>query len=98
MVGAWVAAAVVAASPALDVRVLSPLIKVRPGAIPAGASHAFIHAARGECEAVQLAVAPPARIDRIETGSLPGFAPTVLRVAYVPVTTPSNSEGKAGSW
>lgn len=77
-------------------------MKVRPGAIPSGSTDAKLTAARGECEAFQLAVLAGKRQVTLESEPLRGpakaIAANVLVEKYVPVTTPSNSEGAPGLW
>src|SRR4051794_38719184 len=82
--------------------VVSPLIKVRAGAELRPGGHAFLAAARGECEGTQVGVRPPARATPAEPIRLEGPQATlpvrVYREAYVNVTTASNSEGETGKW
>ncbi|MFZ5471218.1 MAG: DUF4091 domain-containing protein [Myxococcota bacterium] len=81
---------------------VSALEKIRPGQVPSGSTSAKLLVARQECEAVQLAVPPPAqKVDaRLEalTGPGPAMLARLYRVGYVPVEVPSNAEGAPGLW
>ncbi len=107
--GSWalvvaLAGSLAAAAPAA--RVVPALEKVRPGALPEGASEAQLSLARGECEGVQVLLpgAPPAEGSPVAAplqlrgpqGST--LSVTLLREAFLDVHTPSNSEGATGPW
>src|SRR5690242_5324215 len=97
---AWVLTAVLAASP--GPKVVSPLVKIRPGAQVKGSAEARLSLARGECEATQVLL--PGNIRRVTAKSLelkgPGAVLTasLWREAFIHVTTPSNSQGAPGPW
>lgn len=97
---AWALAAVLSASP--EARVVSPLVKVRPGVAVEGASEAKLSLARGECEAAQVVL--PGKPQRVRAKPLglrgPGKAPrvSVWREAYLDVKTASNGQGATGLW
>ncbi|SEL97407.1 protein of unknown function [Stigmatella aurantiaca] len=97
---AWVLTAVLAASP--EPKVVSPLIKVRPGAAVEGRAEAKLSVARGECEATQVVL--PGAIERVTAQPLTlraegqSLTASVWREAYLDVKTPSNSQGRTGPW
>ncbi|MDY7225237.1 DUF4091 domain-containing protein [Hyalangium rubrum] len=97
---AWVLTTVLAASP--EPKVVSPLVKVRPGVAVQGAAEARLSMARGECEAAQVVL--PGNIERVTAQPLalkgPGSTLTasLWREAFLKVTTPSNSQGQPGPW
>jgi hypothetical protein len=98
----WAWAVVAAMSAAPGPRVVSPLVKVRPGVAVEGRREARLSVARGECEAAQVVL--PGRVERtrVEPLSLkgPGAAlrASVWRQAFLDVKTPSNGEGRPGPW
>ncbi|MCY1015250.1 DUF4091 domain-containing protein [Pyxidicoccus sp. MSG2] len=103
MVAAMAATPVVAATAAAPgPRVVSPLVKVRPGEAVQGRRDARLSVARGECEATQVVL--PAHAARPKVGALslagPGAAlkVSVWRQVFVDVKTPSNGEGRTGPW
>jgi hypothetical protein len=84
-------------------RVVSSLVKIRPGELPAGEKSARLSLARGECEGTQVLVPPPARKVKASIDALSGprgarLPVRLYRVGYVEVRTPSNSEGATGLW
>ncbi|MGQ0503758.1 MAG: DUF4091 domain-containing protein [Myxococcaceae bacterium] len=81
------------ATPAEDLRFVSPLVKVRPDAAASGSTSVQLTAARGECEGIQV-VSPREEVP-VVTGAL---APRIFQVDYVKVEKPSNAEGAAGLW
>jgi hypothetical protein len=97
---AWVLTAALAASP--GPKVVSPLVKIRPGAQVKGSAEARLSLARGECEAAQVLL--PGNIRRVTAKSLelkgPGAVLTasLWREAFIDVKTPSNSQGETGPW
>lgn len=97
---AWALAAVLTATP--EAKVVSPLVKVRPGMSMEGRSEARLSLARGECEGAQVVL--PGRPQRVEAKPLglkgPGRGPSVSvwREAYLEVKTASNGEGATGLW
>lgn len=97
---AWVLTAVLAASP--GPKVVSPLVKIRPGVQVKGSAEARLSLARGECEAAQVLL--PGNIRRVTAKSLelkgPGAVLTasLWREAFIDVKTPSNSQGATGPW
>src|SRR5262245_50742287 len=97
---AWVLTAALAASP--GPKVVSPLVKIRPGVSVEGASAARLSLARGECEAAQVVL--PGAVRRVTARPLtlkgPGAALTasLWREAFLDVKTPSNSQGQPGPW
>src|SRR5512138_314685 len=92
---AWALTAVLAASP--GAKVVSPLVKVRPGVSVGGAAEARLSVARGECEATQLVL--PGNVRRVTASPLalkgPGatLSASLWREAFIDVKTPSNSQG-----
>ncbi|WP_410478013.1 hypothetical protein [Myxococcus sp. MxC21-1] len=99
----WAWAVVAAAMSATqEPQVVSPLVKVRPGEAVKGRKEARLSLARGECEAVQVAL--PGRVERpaVEPLTLkgPGAAlkASVWREAFIDVKTPSNGKGRKGPW
>jgi len=91
-----------AGDPAPDWGVASSLTKLRPqDLLPAGREIA-LSAARGECEAAQVAVRSPRGLSalRAEAAPLaPGGVPVVLyRVATLDLARPSGPDGAAGTW
>lgn len=102
-------ALVLATTLAWELSLAPSLEKVRPDrALPASTERAGrlrLDAARGECEAAQLVVSAPAepvrhlvvKADPLQTegGTL---SVALYRVAFVRVTTPSNTEGDVGEW
>jgi hypothetical protein len=97
---AWALAAVLTAAP--EPRVVSPLVKVRPGASVEGRAEARLSLARGECEATQVVL--PGKPRRLEAKPLglkgpgSGLEASVWREAYLEVTTASNGQGAPGLW
>src|SRR4051794_7857876 len=81
--------------PPLHARFVSPLVKVRPGAVPGGDLSARLTAARGECEAVQLVVAPPTEDVEVSAAPLKGakgeVALRVYQEEYLDLAHPSNA-------
>jgi hypothetical protein len=92
-----------AAEAPVELGVASSLEKLRPSApTPPGAAIDLV-AARGECEAAQLAVRAPGGIAALsaEAGPLGEGAPiavTLHRVATVPLDRASGPDGEAGEW
>lgn len=87
----------------------SSLAKVRPDKpLPRGvfgATSLRLDAARGECESAQVVVtAKEAAVRRVNVRATPprmgkhALATSLYRIAFVPVQTPSNTEGAAGRW
>jgi Domain of unknown function (DUF4091) len=105
---AWALTAVLAAAPEQKVepragaKVVSPLVKVRPGVPVKGAAEARLSLARGECEGAQIVLPGTAR--KVTAGTLalkgPGAAlsATLWREGFIDVKTPSNSQGDTGPW
>ncbi|XXF75847.1 DUF4091 domain-containing protein [Myxococcaceae bacterium GXIMD 01537] len=98
---AWALMGVLAAAP--GPRVVSPLVKVRPGASVEGRSEARLSLARGECEAAQVVLpGNPQRVDARPPGLRgPGKATldtALWREAYLDVKTASNGQGATGLW
>jgi len=97
---AGVLTAMLAATP--GPKVVSPLVKVRPGVTVAGASEARLSLARGECEAAQVVL--PGNIERVTARTLAlkgpgaGLTASVWREAFIEVKTASNSQGRTGHW
>jgi hypothetical protein len=97
---AWALTAVLAAAP--EPKVVSSLVKVRPGVSVEGSSEARLSVARGECEAAQVVL--PGNVRRVTAQPLalkgPGAAlsAALWREAFVDVKLPSNSQGKTGPW
>ncbi len=97
---AWALAAVLAASP--GPKVVSSLVKVRPGVSVEGSSEARLSVARGECEAAQVVL--PGNVRRVTATPLslkgPGAAlsASLWREAFIDVKIPSNSQGAMGPW
>jgi hypothetical protein len=97
---AWVLTAVLAASP--GPKVVSPLVKIRPGTQVQGSAAARLSLARGECEGTQVLL--PGNIRRVTGRTLelkgPGgtLSASLWREAFIQVTTPSNSMGATGPW
>ncbi len=93
-----------AATPSsLEVRGVGPMVKIRPGALPAGPAEVRVTAARGECEGVQLLVPPPAKDVRVRAAPLQGSGRAELpirlyREGFIELREPSNREGAAGPW
>lgn len=91
-----------APAPARWAGAVSALEKVRPGNVPRGEPAARLLLARGECEGIQVAVPPP--VEQVDATVEPlanskgRLEHRLYRVGYVPVTTPSNSEGAPGLW
>jgi hypothetical protein len=83
-------------------RFVSPLVKVRPQETPA-AARGEVSLARNECEGLQLYLPPGTPASQVEVEGLRGprgarLSPTLFRVEWVPVKTPSNSMGAPGLW
>ncbi len=83
-------------------RVVSSLVKIRPGQIPTGSTTANLAAARGECQGFQISVPPPAEKVRASASPLSGPGKAIelrlYREEWIDVRTPSNIEGKSGLW
>ncbi|RJS26993.1 hypothetical protein DRW03_00995 [Corallococcus sp. H22C18031201] len=98
---AWAILVTLAAAPAAP-QVVSPLIKVRPGAPVRGEREARLSVARGECEATQVVLSGMVEHVRARPLSLrgPGKALTasLWREGFIDVKTPSNGQGRAGPW
>jgi len=82
---------------------LSALVKVRPGAPLQSLEDVRLRAARGECEAFQVAVAPGAEVTGAELPRLHGpgsasLAAKVYRETWLTVTRPSGGGGATGLW
>lgn len=87
---------VLAASPPV---VLPWDVKVRPPALPSGASSAAVSVARGECQGVQLLVPPTTDALKVAVRAQPESPRVALyREHFVNVRTASNSEGATGPW
>lgn len=98
----------VLAAAALAAHFVSPLVKIRPGA-PTPPKHAgSLSLARNECEGLQLYLHPEGREAEVRL-HVPSLAPqgklkaaplpvTPYAVQWVPVKTPSNSQGSPGLW
>jgi hypothetical protein len=87
------------------VRVVSPMVQVFPSSVPAGEPAAKLEAARGEWEPFQIVVhADDAGLKNVRAmgealdGGGAAILPSLFRVAYLDVKTPSSVEGKAGPW
>ncbi|WP_342381055.1 DUF4091 domain-containing protein [Myxococcus stipitatus] len=97
---AWVVMAAMAATP--EAVVVSPLVKVRPGASLQGARQARVSVARGECEGVQVVL--PGTVRQLKVPSLllkgPGapLRAALWREGYLDVAVPSNAQGATGPW
>ncbi|MBZ4416972.1 DUF4091 domain-containing protein [Myxococcus sp. RHSTA-1-4] len=97
---AWAVVAAMSATP--GPRVVSPLVKIRPGVAVEGRREARLSVARGECEATQVVL--PGHVERARAEPLslkgPGAAlkASVWRQVFVDVKTPSNGEGRPGPW
>lgn len=97
---AWALTAVLAASP--GPKVVSSLVKVRPGVSVQGSSAAQLSVARGECAGTQVVL--PGNVSRVTARHLslkgPGAAlsASLWREAFIDVKTPSNSQGATGPW
>ncbi len=102
MTFSWLLAVAALVSAPPDVRFVSTMEKIRPGAMPAGDAGGRLSAARGECEGLQLLVPPPAEALDIRASPLKGpggdVAVSLFQVEYVEVQTPSNREGATGLW
>jgi hypothetical protein len=90
------------ATAAPDVRfgVASSLEKLRPEDPVPGARAIRLRAARGECEAAQVAVRATRGLAalRAQVEGPDGLQVDVYRVAYVKLARPSGSEGASGDW
>ncbi|MCY0996449.1 DUF4091 domain-containing protein [Myxococcus sp. MISCRS1] len=97
---AWVVMAALAATP--EPRVVSPLVKVRPGSAFASRPVARLSVARGECEGTQVVLPDSARRLKVKPLLLGGpsdaLRADIWRVGYLDVEVPSNSEGDVGPW
>lgn len=105
---AWALTVVLAASPEQKVqpqagaKVVSPLVKVRPGVAVKGSAEARLSLARGECEGTQVVL--PGNVRQVTARPLalkgPGTAlsGTLWREGFIDVKTPSNSQGATGPW
>ncbi|KFE64621.1 DUF4091 domain-containing protein [Hyalangium minutum] len=97
---AWVVMAALAASP--GPKVVSPLVKVRPGVTLKGSTEAQLSLARGECEGTQVVL--PGNVRQVTAKPLtlkgPGSAlsASLWREGFIEVKTPSNSMGAKGFW
>ena len=99
------AAAAPRAAGAPEVGVASSLEKLRPnGPVPRARSIDLV-AARGECEAAQIAVRAPGGLAALsaEAGPLRGGSGAALplalyRVATLSLSSPSGPDGEAGEW
>lgn len=97
---AWVVLAAMTATP--EPMVVSPLVKVRPGAALQGRPQARLSVARGECEGVQVVL--PGTVQQLKVTPLflggPGEAlsASLWREGYLHVHLASNSEGAQGPW
>lgn len=103
--GSLLLALLAAASPssARWATAVSSLIKVRPGTSLPLVESVSLHAARGECEAFQVATTVPARALRLSAlewrpPAPPSVSVNVYREAFVAVTTPSGPDGATGLW
>jgi hypothetical protein len=78
--------------------VVSPLVQLFPGDAPPGPTEARLEAARGEYEPFQILVRGPLKNVRARAESWDLPAPSLARVGYYDVKTPSSVEGRAGAW
>jgi hypothetical protein len=98
------ASAAPAASPPSWAIALPWHVKVRPEQASSleGSQRVSLIAARGECEGFQVLLRPPLQKADAELLLLEGpgepLSPSLFREGYLPVTTPSNSEGATGLW
>ena len=81
----------------------SSFTKVRPGAALPPSTEARVRLARGECEGFQIATTRPAHEVRAHASAVLGprnrhLPVRLYREVFVPVQTPSNSEGAVGLW
>ncbi len=79
------------------------MVKVRPGQLPAGPLRIDLAAARGECEAAQIAVPAPARevaprASPLRAAGAAEIAPLLYREAFLDLAQATNAEGAAGLW
>jgi hypothetical protein len=84
----------------IEVGVASSLEKLRPGdPVPAERSIA-LRAARGECEAAQIAVRAARGLAALEATAVgpEGLPISLYRVAYLRLARPSGPDGAAGEW
>jgi hypothetical protein len=89
----------------LEVGVASSLEKLRPGdATPRGRAVELV-AARGECEAAQVAVRDPSGLSALSASAAPlrggrgaALELTLYRVATLALSLPSGPDGAAGEW
>jgi hypothetical protein len=94
-----------AAPSRVELGVASSLEKLRPGdRIPRERAVDLV-AARGECEAAQIAVRSPAGLAALGASAAPLRGPggatlavSLLRVAYLSLPQPSGPDGAAGEW
>jgi hypothetical protein len=97
---AWVLTAALAASP--GPKVVSPLVKVRPGLSVTGPAEAKLSLARGECEGTQVVL--PGNVRQVTAKPLalkgpgPALSASLWREGFIEVKTPSNSQGATGFW
>ncbi|MCP3103180.1 DUF4091 domain-containing protein [Myxococcus sp. K15C18031901] len=99
---AWAVLLSAAVSAARVPAAVSPLVKVRPGAVLPEQHVARLSLARGECEGLQVVV--PGPVEHLEVSPLslrgPGapLRADLWRVGYLNVAIPSNSQGATGPW
>jgi hypothetical protein len=87
----------------VELGVASSLEKLRPSDVPPRARAVELVAARGECEAAQIAVRAGGGLRALSASAAPlrGAARlpvTLYRVATVPLARPSGPDGAAGEW
>jgi hypothetical protein len=92
-----------APEPARQVGVASALEKLRPRDPLPPASAIDLAAARGECEAAQIAVRPARALTALSASSAPlqgpsRVAPALYRVDVLDLPLPSGPDGEAGPW
>ena len=91
------------AQPSSWATVAPSLVKVRPGVKLPMLQAAILSAARGECEATQLATSGPVRNLRVDASPLQGakgatVSPSLYREGWIEVRTASNDDGETGLW
>lgn len=108
MNGAWGAIALILATSGdsvsrIEAAWVSGLEKIRPSKPPKGRrTSSTVRLARGECEGLQLWVAPGASGVRLDAPPLKGptgtLAVKLYREAFVEIRTPSHPDSSAGLW
>jgi hypothetical protein len=93
-------AAGLAAPPGVELGVASSLEKLRPDDRPTGARAISLRAARGECEAAQIAVRAGGGLAALSVRAvgLAGLEVSLYRVITLRLDRPSGPDGQAGEW